>query len=73
MRGGVGRREGSRGEVERGEGGAVEAGACCMSPLCRLSIKTTFFFPPNSVSIIFYSASVGKESQDRAQQHQHNM
>ena len=38
------------------------------SPLHRLRIKATFLFPPNSVSFIFYSASVGRESQDFGQQ-----
>ena len=38
------------------------------APLHWLRIKVTFLFPPNSVSEFFYSASVGRESQDFGQQ-----
>ena len=38
------------------------------SPLCWLRIKATFLFPPNSLWI-FYSSSVGRESQDFSQRH----
>ena len=34
------------------------------SPLSQLRNNTIFLLPPNSVSIIFYSTSVGRESQD---------
>ena len=46
------------------EAGTVpEAQAYCIPLLLRLRIKATFLLPPNSVSVFFYLASVGRERQ----------
>lgn len=38
------------------------------SPFCQLRVKATFLFLPNSVSVFFHLASVGREDQDFGQQ-----
>ena len=54
--------------VLKGAGHSSWGMSLLYSPLCWLRIKVTFLFPPNSLWI-FYSSSVGRESQDFGHQH----